>query len=238
MTTPYFVLYKPKSESIDKNAENKFVYIPGQNAYILPHNNFEYYTQFGLFESNLIEWCKQFCKKDRVFLDIGAHTGTYSISLADLCREVYSFEPQKSTYYALCGGVALSNIQNITCMNMGLGSKDQVGKKTLHIVSHDGGGSTVHRPRDGVLREETIEIQTLDSLSIQNVGFIKMDVEENELYVLQGARETLARSDWPPIVFESNTEENPGLFNYIKNDLGYKVIPISGCVNMFLAAKQ
>lgn len=77
-------------------------------------------------------------------LDIGAHSGTYTISLAENCKNVYSFEPQKMTFYSLCGSIALSNIKNVTCINTGLGSEEQVGIQKLNIISLDGGGSTLH----------------------------------------------------------------------------------------------
>lgn len=48
------------------------------------------------------------------------------------------------TFYTLCGSVALSNLRNVQCLNFGLGSADQVGKKELKIISDNGGGSTVH----------------------------------------------------------------------------------------------
>ena len=94
------------------------------------------------------------------------------------------------TYYALCGSVALSNIRNVNCINYGLGSLEQVGIKDLYIVSNDGGGSTViisNSNSSHILATEIIEIKTLDSFNIRDIGFIKMDVEENEINVLMGA---------------------------------------------------
>lgn len=238
MSTPYFILSKPKRSEINRNDDNQLVYLNHRNIFILPETNLDYYHKHGLFESNLMEWCKQFCKKDRIFLDIGAHTGTYSISLAEYSSEVYSFEPQRSTYYALCGSVALSNIYNIHCCNVGLGSEIQVGKQTLNIVSKDGGGSTIQTTNEKILKTETIEIRTLDSFELTNVGFIKMDVEENELFVLQGSRQTLEKSGYPPIVFEQNNESNTELADYIRKELGYKIIKIGGTSNMYLAARS
>lgn len=239
--TSYFVLSKPKRVFVDNDSENQLVHLNGncRNVYLLPSVNIDYYAKNGLFENQLIEWCRQFCRKDRSFLDIGAHTGTYSISLANDCREVYSFEPQRDTYYALCGGVALSQLDNVICYNVGLGAEPQVGEQQLHIVSMDGGGSTMHPPEHGgVLKRETIEIRTLDSYQLSNVGFIKMDVEENELYVLYGALQTLERSNYPPIVFESNNGDNTPLFDYLRNVLNYQVIQIGGCANMYLATRE
>ena len=238
MTTPYFILSKNKQSEVPQNDDNQTMYLNNRNVFILPENNLDYYHKNGLFESNLIEWCKQFCKKDRIFLDIGAHTGTYSISLADYCSEVYSFEPQRSTYYALCGSIALSNIYNVHCCNVGLGSDTQVGNQTLHIVSKDGGGSTIQSTNENVLKTETIEIRTLDSFELTNIGFIKMDVEENELFVLKGSLKTLEKSGYPPIVFEQNTHSNSDLFDYIRREIGYDIIKIGGTNNMYLATRS
>ena len=165
------------------------------------------------------------------FIDIGAHTGTYTNSLASYSKHVYAFEPQKMTFYALCGGVALSGHHNITCIQKGLGSTDQIGQQTLKIVGNDGGGSSLHA-NTGILCEEIIDIQTLDSYHLYDIGFIKMDVEENELYVLEGGKETIQRCK-PVILFESNTE-NPVLFNYL-HELHYTIHTIHGYMNMFLA---
>ena len=235
MSTKYFILTKPANANIADNANNQIIYSNSPQTFILPQTNLEYYASRGLFENHLIEWAKQLCSNDKSFLDIGAHTGTYTICLADKAKEVYCFEPQQMTYYALCGSVALSNLTNVKCLNVGLGAPEQVGTTTLKIVSNDGGGSSIHA-QSKILREEEITIRTLDSYNLDNVGFIKMDVEENELFVLQGATETLKRSNYPKILFESNYNNEP-LFNYIKNDLGYRIIKIGGNANMYLAEK-
>jgi FkbM family methyltransferase len=249
MSTSYFLLSKPGEITdttdlinIDKDV---VIYPPCGITYILPRNLASYYVTHGLFESRLINWCKQFIQKENggVFLDIGAHTGTWSLSLAPLAKHVFSFEPQKMTYYALCGSTALSNFKNITCINKGLGSHEQQGKMPLYVVSDDGGGSTVQTTSSNVLHQEEIEIITLDSLHINDICFIKIDVEENELAVLQGAVETLKKNDYPPIVFECNdtnlsTNPNHELYRFINAELGYQITPIAGICNMFLAHKN
>ena len=233
MSCKYFILTKPNNKDVSYNNENQIVFLNNSKTYILPQVNIEYYMKHGLFESNLIDWTRQFCNKEKIFLDIGAHSGTYSICLADSCKHVYSFEPQKMTYYSLCGSVALSNINNITCINIGLGSQEQIGSQKLNIVSSDGGGSSLFINNTNVLATETIQINTLDSFNLENIGFIKMDVEENELFVLKGALNTLKQSNYPTILFESNSS-NEELFCFLKN-LHYKIIQISGYSNMFLA---
>ena len=239
MSTKYFILSKPKdtSKSIADNTENQIVHLNDTRlCYILPQNIMTYYCDKGLFEAQLIDWCKQFCSQDKTFLDIGAHTGTYTLSLSGFCKKVVSFEPQQMTYYALCGSVALSNLKNVQCLNIGLGSEEQVGKNILKIVSNDGGGSSLHMQNGmSVLREEEIKVETLDSLGLTDVGFIKMDVEDNEYFVLLGAKNTLDACNRPPILFECNdVVKNAQLFDYLK-ELRYKVIQLGGVNNMYLA---
>lgn len=235
MTTKYFLLTKNPSKSTSDNNDNQLVFLNNPLSFILPAVNLDYYAAFGLFENGLIEWAKQLCGSTKNFLDIGAHSGTYSLCLSDFCNQVYSFEPQKMTYYALCGSVALSNKHNITCYNFALGSDEQVGTATLKIHSNDGGGSSLHiSDVDPVLREEDIIVKTLDSLDLSNIGLIKMDVENNELYVLKGALNTIEQSGYPKILFESN-KENTELFDFLQIELGYRIISITGIKNMFLA---
>ena len=240
MSTKYIILTKDEKDSADNNERNQIFFINKPLTYLLPSVNHTYYSERGLFENNLIEWCKQFCRKDAIFLDIGAHTGSYAITLAPYSGKVVAFEPQKMTYYALCGGIALSGLTNVECLRMGLGNAAQNGPKTLHIVSNDGGGSTLHAPpSDKILNSELIEIRTLDSLGIQGqISFIKMDVEENELQVLQGGMETIARCGYPKILFESNSQTNTALFDYLREILGYQIVKVSGFFNMYLAEKN
>lgn len=232
MTTPYFILSADPTKHVYDINENQIITVGNRTVHILPSVNLEYYAKRGLFESNIIEWCKQLCNKDKVMLDIGAHSGTYALSLADYSKSVYAFEPQQATYYALCGGVCLSGKHNVTCYRVGLGSAEQCGTKDLNIVSLDGGGSTLH-PKSSVLRTERIEIRTLDSYNLDDIGFVKIDVEENELDALRGGIETLRRSNFPKILFESNYD-NPALFDFLHGH-GYKTIQLRGQSNMYLA---
>ena len=237
MSTNYFLLTKEKDESINSVENDQIISINNKKVFILPSNLLFYYVSHSLYEKHLIEWCVQLCSPDKVFLDIGAHTGTYTIALADKCSHVYSFEPQKMTYYSLCGSVALSNLENVTCLQIGLGSEEQIGTNKLKIIGDDGGCSSLHiSDTSKIIKEEDIEIRTLDSFNLTNIGFIKMDVENNELFVFQGGLETLKNCNYPKIFFESNTD-NQELFSYITN-IGYKIIKIMGASNMYLAECQ
>lgn len=239
MSTNYFLFSKPSAQSVEDTSAVQIETFRGHDVHILPSIMMNDYLNNGLYESPLIEWCRQFCHKDKIFLDIGAHSGTYAISLARSCHSVYAFEPQRMTYYALCGGVALSQCQNVFCEKVGLGSPEQVGIQTLNIVSNDGGGSSLHAT-SGILRREKIVLKTLDGdfdFGGREIGFIKMDVEDNEIMVLQGAKTTIVASGRPAIVFESNDATKfREIQSYLIETLGYEaVVKINGTNNMFLA---
>jgi len=258
MSTNYILFTKNRNTDISNREDEQFYTFHNPLIYVLPKTNLIYYCRNGLYEKYMIEWCKEFCSKDGIFLDIGAHTGTYAISLAEYCHTVYAFEPQRMTYNALCGGVALSNIENIYCIPCALGSPTQTGINKLKIRSNDGGGSSLYEINGcDVLREEEIVVRTLDSIFYDEtentmadkiivrkdipIKFIKMDVEYNELNVLIGAKKTLISNDFPPILFEANTDSqelNDNLFFFLENELNYNIISLSNCDFMYLATKK
>ena len=115
----------------------------------------------GAPEAPLIEWATQFIAHDETFVDIGAHVGTWAQHFALKCKQVHAFEPQPSTYERLLGGARLAKLRNVTCHDVALGSQ---GELDLHIVSVDGGGSTLrHRQELGsVLGVERVRCAQLD----------------------------------------------------------------------------
>lgn len=236
----YFILSKSNEGEILDTKTDQIVYINQPKIMIIPREYISHHSQYGIYESTLMTWISQeFSSKEKIFLDIGAHTGTFSINLANKFKHVYSFEPQKMTYYALCGSVALSNINNITCINVALGSQDQclTGTAILNITSEDGGSSSLYKStEEPILREELIQIRTLDNyvdIFKNEIGVIKMDVEKNELEIIKGGLKCLEKSNYPMIFFEAEKPYGE-VFDFLKG-LGYNVIPIQSYLNMYLA---
>lgn len=198
----------------------------------------------GIFEHGLIEWCQQYLSKDGVFVDVGAHIGTYSIILSSYCKKVYSFEAQRNTCEYLNEGIKANEIDNIETHNVGLGSKEDVLK--LHHVSEDGGGSSfldniTELSGVKIINEEEVKIVPLDIFNIEGINLIKIDVEGFELEVIKGASNTLERNNYPPIFLGAWPGDNYRiqreiLFDHLKS-LGYQIHPVSGSNNtMYLAS--
>ena len=132
-----------------------------------------------------------------VVIDAGANIGLLTIPIAQLISSkrglVHAFEPQRMMAYALSGGVALNDLENVIVYNQALG--DESG--TLKAAKLDYG-----KPQDFGLyslletddsHPENIDVITIDSMSLTRLDFLKIDVEGMEITVLNGAKNTIAR---------------------------------------------
>jgi hypothetical protein len=115
------------------------------------------------------------------------------------------------------------------------------------IRSTDGGGNGIKKlnNNDDLLKKIKVQVKTLDSFNLTNIGFIKIDVEGFEKEVLEGSLETLMKNNYPPIVFESwgDWKEKEGvkasqirkeLFLFLKQ-IGYNINPCLEQKDMYIA---
>lgn len=233
------------------NPEKEFRTVDPDSFFI---NNFEvgkWMFSSGIPEFGHIQWCVQnLISKDKNFVDIGAHIGTYSWSIAPYANHTYSFECNPEVYNCLCANIFLKGLSHqITAHNFGISSESSVS--TYYVRSQDGGGNGFtflgEKREEASLGTLLLPLKRLDDLNIENIGLIKIDVEGHEIHVLKGALETLKRSDYPPILFESwdewrETTEHfipasqlrSDLFQYLK-ELGYSIEPLGKGSEIFLA---
>jgi FkbM family methyltransferase len=188
-------------------------------------------------EYDLIEWSKQFVKRDECFVDVGAHMGTYTFNLINDCSHVYAFEPQLTTFCQLCGGIYMNNLHSkISAYNVALSdTSDERG--TLYINSNDGGTTSLYQ-QPNCFSKQIVKIMKLDDfIFAQKIGFIKMDCENSELQVIKGGINTIKKHN-PFIMFECNNDNRRDL-DQIKNllsELGYTTVSINNYPHMFLSS--
>jgi FkbM family methyltransferase len=133
-------------------------------------------------------------------VDGGAHKGVYSYCLSALCDYVYAFEPNPAMYSYLRKAVP----KNVRTYQMAL--SDFSGTATFNIPrttgkTHNTRGSLQDvRGGDGA-HELEIQVIDLDSMGLENIGFVKLDVEGNELAAIRGATK-LIEEDRPVILAE------------------------------------
>jgi FkbM family methyltransferase len=199
----------------------------------------------GNYEYPIIDWAVTLIDPSKIFVDIGAHVGTYSLAFAKKCAGVQSFECFPRTFNFLCANIALQDFDNkITPHRTALGNR--TGEVTYTVRAPlDGGGNSCLDLKNPAYDKFTLPITTLDSFKLSNIGLIKIDVEGFEKDVLEGAVETLARNGKPKILFESwrperDSEGLPAsrlreeLFDYVRS-IGYTIHTVSGWDEMYLA---
>ncbi len=204
----------------------------------------DWFYRCGFNERALINWVTDtFITTDKVFVDIGAHIGSYTFSCAKKAVHTYAFECSPRTFCYLCANIALHGLEyKVTPHSCALGNRS--GEISYVVRSEDGGGNGVKplASDNGAMQRVTVQMRTLDSFGISNIGCIKIDVEGFEKEVLEGAVETLRRSNWPPILFESwgtecgaeKAELHRNLFAYLA-ELGYQTQRLIGSTDMYLA---
>lgn len=156
-----------------------------------------------------------FCKKGqrRTVVQAGGHVGLFPLRLAKHFERVISFEPDPALYEALKRNV--EGRKNVDCLPLALG--DHAGTEKLALKFRPGSASIV--VRDDATGTVDVDMITIDSLALQQVDAMVIDVEHYEVEVLKGARETIKRCS-PVIHVEELPRRRDELQALIKG-LGY-----------------
>jgi FkbM family methyltransferase len=179
----------------------------------------------------------RYTKPGTIALDIGAHIGTHTIALSHAVGKdglVIAFEPQEKICRELCMNMQLNKCTNVIPVHCALGERDAVvGLLTPIAINQGGTYLTDNGP-------ELVDLRRLDDFKIRNISFVKMDVENYEKMVLEGAWETITASR-PVILLEiqgngeqltatgGNSAELTAATIHLLESMGYKVSLIRAC---------
>jgi FkbM family methyltransferase len=143
------------------------------------------------WEEHIEEVLERYVRPGSVALDVGAHIGTHTLTLARLVGpsgRVYAFEPVMKSYRELYRNLELNGVTNVVPLRYALGKGPASVIEMDPIHPGEEGGTSVGRGGDRV------ELRTLDSFGFEQVSLIKIDVEGFELPVLDGAEDTIRRN--------------------------------------------
>jgi len=156
----------------------------------------------------------------RIAIDAGSNYGFFSIGFAQHFSQVHSFEINPNVYFHLEKNIAL--YKNITPYNYGLSNEE----KLVKLKNTSSSGTVCIDNINGTIDSK---VKTLDSLNIQDVDFIKIDVEGHEYEVFKGSQETITKFK-PVLMFEwwsnrstDDEEKRQWVFNFLYN-LNYKFV--------------
>jgi FkbM family methyltransferase len=180
-----------------------------------------------------------FCAADPVVLDIGANIGVHTLFMSEAIGpggRIHAFEAQRILFQVLMGNLALNSIENVYGYCAAVGRED--GSLKLPPVDYakpwnfGGMGLVTESPypqfahgtpeRAAAERNETVPVITLDSLKLERVDFIKLDVEGMEEDVLRGAARTLDVTR-PIMQIEWLMRDGGSLPLYLLETLDYRV---------------
>jgi FkbM family methyltransferase len=206
----------------------------GQHLFKMDLNVNEF-TQCGYYLSAFdSELLRLLMKGGRVFIDIGANVGFYTLAASKSFDNVYSFEPSPSTFSRLVHNVELNTFGSVTPINSGL--SDVKSEMDLHTNPFNNGGASLNGFSeaikclypDYVWGSVKVDVEVLDEIvdsrGIIGVDLIKIDVEGHELAVIRGAQNTIATHR--PLVYAEVVKERDKL-NAIIAALPNSYIPYS-----------
>ena len=175
---------------------------------------------------------EKYINLDSIVLEAGCHIGTHTLKLASLCKHLHAFEPLPSSNKLLNYNLKTNNITNVSLYCEGL--SDLIGKTQYAWVLefNPGCAGLMNNPMPmncskPIDKPINVKLTTIDTLNLQKLDFIKLDIEGYELNALKGAEETIKKHK--PVLcieifdqwlerFDTTSTEVQG---YIANVLGY-----------------
>ena len=162
-----------------------------------------------------IKLIEKYLQKGDVFVDVGANIGAWTLFASNKVGndgKVFSFEPHPITYKYLVENVILNEAHNIITENCGIANK--VGYLYFTNSLDDTNHIALNNENDTI----KIPVKKLDDFTEneKKIHLLKIDVEGFELFALQGAIETLRKTEI--LIFES-WAETQRQYNYSFSEL-------------------
>lgn len=158
----------------------------------------------------------------RLFIDIGAHVGRWTVRASKYYDKVIAFEPSDKTRKVLRKNIEQNHLTNVSVQNIALGDEDGVG--TMYHHSHMSGGNSLEQNhpllRSGGTATNPVTIKRLDDYDFFPT-LIKIDTEGHELQVLNGAYATLGRTK--RVIVESHRDEDVLKIKKLLLEAGFSV---------------
>ena len=162
----------------------------------------------------------------RASVDAGANKGVYTYWLERLSGHVHAYEPNPKMFDVLKRGAGSKATVHHAALSDQGGTFALRIPKTARGTYSNQGGSLNHQKVGDSYGEVSVETRRLDDEPIDDIGFIKIDVEGHEMAVLDGARATIQR-DRPTLLIEMEQQHTGRpIEDDLKRvtDMGYRML--------------
>ena len=184
-------------------------------------SSFRAYTLFSK-EIETIEWINKCGGSKKVFFDIGANMGVYSIYYAKLFNsKVFSFEPSFRNLDLLYRNIKLNNLlEYINIIPTPIHEKEIIGfflkENNLAGEARATFKTDLKNVRDVKTLSFSLDFFVLNKI-IDKPNIIKIDVDGNEIDVLRGAKDTLKDDFCRSILVEIRKSTEDQVSNILKS---------------------
>jgi FkbM family methyltransferase len=181
----------------------------------------------GTYEYPASKILQKELKDARLFIDVGAHVGYYTLLASKIAKEVIALEPDPFNYKLLRINLRINGISNVYALNIAASNYTGTGIFASYI-KNIGKLLTQKSNRDNNMSRIKIKVVKLDDLLLKigkNPDVIKIDVEGSEIQVLEGLQETLIKGV-KCLMIEVHSEENKAKAISFLKSLGYKIISL------------
>ncbi len=179
-------------------------------------------ARYGEFSEGEQDLFRQMVRAGDTVVEVGANIGAHTVPLARLVGptgRVLAFEPQRVVFQMLCANLALNGLVQVQATHAALGAAP--GELHVPPVDYTGAGNFggIALAAEG---GDPVPVTTLDALGLPALRLLKVDVEGMEAEVLQGGRDTIARTR-PLLYVENDREEkSPALIRLVLG-MGYRL---------------
>jgi FkbM family methyltransferase len=178
---------------------------------------------YGEWSEPEIQLFDQFVRPGDVVVEAGANIGSHTLWFSQRVGDagvVHAFEPARHTFQLLCANLVANDCLNVRALQQAVGADS--GQLVFPVLdprmTWNFGGASAKTPWGG--STETVDLRSVDGLSLERVDLLKADVEGFEIEVLQGAVRTLERCR-PAVYVEINTHEIRNDAVRLLESLGY-----------------
>jgi FkbM family methyltransferase len=152
------------------------------------------------------------CKQKRTVIQAGTHMGHWAQKLSNSFERVYTFEPDPLIFECARLNIEKWGKENIFRGKYALGPDFGEVKYKQHVSA----GSGCIDPDKG----EPVQQVTIDSLGLEDVDMIVLDIERYEIAALRGALQTIKKCS-PVIHVEVLKGEDEQMKNFMTS-IGYE----------------
>ena len=164
--------------------------LKGINFFVDPSHNKHFWNDLKNWEQNDLEFVINKAEKDKIFIDVGAWIGPYTLVAAKMGMKVFAFEPDKIAFEELKKNISLNKFKyEPKIYNFGLSKKET--KTYLYSNTNEFGKSEsglINYKNKKHSKKYEIEIknflQEINKIKKNNsnfkIQFLKIDIEGGE----------------------------------------------------------